>query len=70
MSSYQTISSIADLRTWVDSHTPGDVSEADVNAITRAISSMNHPTWGADWADWLAELPEYLIDLMEEADIA
>lgn len=55
-----TITTVRDLRNWVDSATDGWWERTDemVDELTESICSMNHPAYGTDWSAWLADLPE------------
>lgn len=56
------MSSVKDLRTWVEEHIGSDVDSTDVDRVTEAIQSIDeHPPWGTDWADFLGDLPDPLI---------
>ena len=56
---------LADLREWVWAHVGSDVSDGDVEGILQAIlDDDDHPEWGHDWTEYLAALPEYLVDLL------
>lgn len=63
----QTINSRRDLRNWVDSHTSNwaDRTAEDVEQLTDTLRQMNHPEWGADWSEWLENLPE-LTELLNQ----
>ena len=49
-----------DLRNWVDSATSNWESrtDADIDAIARAIQATDHPAWGRDWSEFLESLPD------------
>lgn len=55
-----TMTTAADLRNWVDGATAGwlERSDSDVDRITDAIRSMDHPAWGWNWRRFLDSLPE------------
>lgn len=57
-----------DLRNWVDSVTTNwdGRTDADVDAITDTIQADNHPAWGTDWSEFLATLPENLVELIAD----
>lgn len=57
------ITTLADLRNWVDEHTSDwhDRQDAEVDAITEAISRRpDCPAWGEDWTEFFATLPDDL----------
>jgi hypothetical protein len=53
-----------DLWNWVASHVGDNVTDVEVDIITNQIQAQRHPRWGTDWTDYLASLPEYLIELV------
>lgn len=54
------LTTLNDLRTWVDNATSGwtDRRDDDVDAIAEALQAMDHPAWGTDWSTWLGGLPD------------
>lgn len=54
------ISTVRDLRNWVDGVTSGwgERADTDVGTITEALRAGEHPAWGTDWADFLGALPD------------
>jgi hypothetical protein len=49
-----------DLRNWVDSATANwhERTDEDVDTITDALQSLDHPRWGSDWSDFLESCDE------------
>jgi hypothetical protein len=44
-----------DLRNWVDSAIGADGTAEITDAVTDWLQAQDHPAWGDDWTDWLAE---------------
>lgn len=55
-----TITTVRDLRNWVDAATNGwhERGDNDVDTITEAIRSGDHPAWGDDWSEFFESLPD------------
>lgn len=64
----RTMTTVRDLRNWVDSVTCSwdDRTDADVETIVDVIRSMDRPAWGTDWREFLDSLPENLADLLDD----
>lgn len=61
------INSARDLADWVSDHADPSLSQTDLNAICKAIwDDDDCPNWGNDWSEFLASLPDSLLDLIEE----
>lgn len=48
------ITTLTDLQNFVRDRM-GDAGTDDVLAVTDALQSANHPAWGSDWSEWLAD---------------
>lgn len=50
-----TISSKADIRTWVENVNPAGVygDDGQVAYLVATIQQSNHPPYGTDWSEWL-----------------
>lgn len=60
------ISSKRDLRIWVDEHVSSlDMLDEMVDQIVDSILADDHPAYGTDWTEFLAELPN-LIDFITD----
>ncbi len=44
-----------DLRNWVDTALGSEGNEAIIDLVTDWLQRQEHPAWGDDWTDWLAE---------------
>lgn len=65
---YQSMTTVADLRNWVDSVTSNwwERTDAQVAELVQVIRSLpDCPNWGADWSEFLDALPE-LSELLPE----
>lgn len=57
------------LRSWVRDHIDPELDEGHVDAITDAIRDLDHPRYGGDWTEFLAGLPDPLLELLEEEEL-
>ena len=61
------ITTVKNLRTWVDEHFQGNREERD--HIAEAIRAGEHPRWGTDWTEFLADLPDNLHELCGDPEV-
>lgn len=59
----QTMTTVKDLRTWVDAHVTAETDATDRAVIVLALRRRG-PAWGTDWSEFLTALPENLLDLI------
>ena len=50
------ITTVNDLRNWVDSALGCDATPADIDGVTETIQDGDHPAWGTDWDAFLDRL--------------
>lgn len=56
------ISSKTDIEAYVGSEHPDFVEHGLAEALTEAIRDADHPDYGRDWSEWLAENIEQMRD--------
>src|SRR4051812_6808390 len=52
------ITNANDVLIWVTEHIGRDATTADCKVVFDYICADNHPRWGTDWSDYLANVPE------------
>jgi hypothetical protein len=58
---------VTDLYLWVSERTGEDTTPEDNESIVDELRNRrNFPDWGEDATDFLRNLPEYLIDIVNE----
>ena len=58
---------VNDLRIWVSERSGEDTTQEDNESIVDEIRGRkNFPAWGEDATQFLATLPEYLVDIVVE----
>ncbi|MFA4900864.1 MAG: hypothetical protein WC563_15205 [Brevundimonas sp.] len=61
------ITTRTDLHTYL-ADTRADLAERYVDAVLDQIQFSDHPAWGADWSDWLAENVPGLVTATVDGD--